>query len=100
MLGQAMKELIVIDNGKVLENFDEKVKNGDYEEGVNRAIKRCEDRKEWKDEEVKGEVIRERKKAVKRLIKTGVVDEDNVKVPDVTSSESSSSDGAMTLKKI
>ena len=58
MLGQALKELIVIDGGRVMQNFDEKVRNGDYEEGVNRAIKRCEDRKEWKDEDVKGEVIR------------------------------------------
>ena len=100
VLGQALKELIVIDNGKVMENFDEKVRNGDYEEGVNRAIKRCEDRKEWKDEDVKGEVIRAQKKAVKHLIKTGMVEENNVKVPDVTSSDSSSSGDEKTLKKM
>ena len=78
ILAAAMKDLIVIDNGKLLQNFDAKVKNGDYEKDVDGAIDRMKTRKEWKEEEVDQEVDKAKKKARKHLIETGLVDYDNV----------------------
>ena len=46
-LAVAMKELIVLDNGNLIENLETKISNGEYSSKVDTAIEKLKDRKDY-----------------------------------------------------
>ena len=63
-LAKAMKELIVLDNGKLIENLEAKISNGDYEVKVDAAVEKLKDRKEWNQEQISKDVSKAKSKAI------------------------------------